>query len=147
MKTIYTVDSNGIIEFVAEEFEEQRRMFAAAGLDIGLIRTEKDYEKAFKAAGDYFFGALVESAEGGDKAGQGALQAFLSGRTSDFLATIRRGTFEFIEGDRARLEAEIVEDLFLNRYDPAKAAQLMPKGKLVLIRSGEKAEHSAQPQN
>jgi hypothetical protein len=133
MKKIYTVDSDGIIEFVAEEFEEQRRMFAAAGLDIGLIRTEKDYEKAFKAAGDYFFGTLVQSAEVGDKAGQGALQTFLSGRTSDFLATIRRGAFKLIDGDRARLEAEIVEDLFLDRYDPAKAARLEPAGRLVVI--------------
>jgi hypothetical protein len=98
MKKIYTVDSDGIIEFVAEEFEEQRRMFAAAGLDIGLIRTEKDYEKAFKAAGDYFFGTLVQSAEVGDKASKGALQTFLSSRTSDFLATIRRGAFKLIDG-------------------------------------------------
>jgi hypothetical protein len=36
--------------------------------------------------------------------------------------------FEVIEGDRARLEAEIVEDLFLGRYDPAKAALLRPRG-------------------
>jgi hypothetical protein len=49
--------------------------------------------------------------------------------------------WQIIEGDRARLEAEIVEDLFLNRYDPAKAARL------VLIHSGEMAEHSEQPPN
>jgi hypothetical protein len=57
--------------------------------------------------------------------------------------------WQIIEGDRARLEAEIVEDLFLNRYDPAKAARLDPAGRLglALIHSGEMAEHSEQPQN
>jgi hypothetical protein len=55
--------------------------------------------------------------------------------------------WQVIEGDRAKLEAEIVEDLFLNRYDPAKAARLKPAGRLALTRSGEKTEHSEQPQN
>jgi hypothetical protein len=41
--------------------------------------------------------------------------------------------FEVIEGDRARLEAEIVEDLFLGRYDPAKAARLDCRGRLTLV--------------
>jgi hypothetical protein len=41
--------------------------------------------------------------------------------------------FKVVDGDRARLEAEIVEDLFLDRYDPAKAALLRPWGRLTLV--------------
>ena len=40
---------------------------------------------------------------------------------------------EAIPGDRDRLEAEIVEDLFLNRYDPAKAARLKRRGRLTPV--------------
>lgn len=39
-----------------------------------------------------------------------------------------------VEGGRAELEAEIVEDLFLGRYDPAKASRLDPRGRLRLVR-------------
>ena len=49
--------------------------------------------------------------------------------------TKKRECFEVISGDRARLEAETVEDLFLGRYDPAKAARLGPCGKLKSIPS------------
>lgn len=35
-----------------------------------------------------------------------------------------------IQGQRDRLEAELVEDLFLGRYDARKAAALSPRGHL-----------------
>lgn len=35
-----------------------------------------------------------------------------------------------IPGGRDRLEAELVEDLFLNRFDPAKAERLKRRGSL-----------------
>lgn len=38
-----------------------------------------------------------------------------------------------IEGDRARLEAEIVENLFLGSYDSAKVVALARRGKLRLV--------------
>jgi hypothetical protein len=41
--------------------------------------------------------------------------------------------FDVIDGDRARLEAEIVEDLFLDRYDPTKASLLRPRGRLTVV--------------
>jgi hypothetical protein len=49
---------------------------------------------------------------------------------------------EVVEGCRAHLEAEIVEDLFLGRYDPAKVAGLARRGQLRLVAcpSQEKAD-------
>lgn len=54
---------------------------------------------------------------------------------------------EAIEGGRARLEAEIVEDLFLGRYDPAKVAGLARRGQLRLVAcpSQEKANTPSDP--
>jgi hypothetical protein len=42
-------------------------------------------------------------------------------------------SLEVIDGDRAQLEEKIVEDIFLNRYDPAKAALLKRRGRLVAV--------------
>jgi hypothetical protein len=44
-----------------------------------------------------------------------------------------KNALEAIPGDRDRLEAEIVEDLFLDRYDPAKAARLKRRGRLTPV--------------
>jgi hypothetical protein len=54
---------------------------------------------------------------------------------------------EVVEGRRARLEAEIVEDLFLGRYDPAKVAGLARRGQLRLVAcpSQEKADTPRDP--
>jgi hypothetical protein len=98
---IYTVGPDGAIEFNPEHYDEQKRMFASAGIDIGSIRTEADYRKAFSAAGDYFFDCLIEDATAGDKACRVAVEAFLNGRFNDFKALIRRQTFEVIEGGRS----------------------------------------------
>lgn len=51
--------------------------------------------------------------------------------------------FQVIDGQRAQLEAEIVEDLFLNRYDPAKLALLDRRGRLVMVHNQEKNQHDA----
>jgi hypothetical protein len=46
-------------------------------------------------------------------------------------------SLEVIEGGFAQLEAKIVEDIFLNRYDPFKAALLKRCGRLVAVPMSE----------
>lgn len=46
-------------------------------------------------------------------------------------------SLEVIDGGRAQLEAKIVEDIFLNRYDPSEAALLKRRGRLVAVPIGE----------
>jgi hypothetical protein len=100
-KQVYTVGQNGMIAFDPVHYDDQKRMFAAAGIDIESIRTEVDYQEAFSTAGDYFFDRLVDDARAGDKPRGVALQAFLDGRVGDFKALIRRQTFEIIEGGQS----------------------------------------------
>jgi len=52
---------------------------------------------------------------------------------------------EAIPGDRDRLEAEIVEDLFLDRYDPAKAARLKRRGRLTPVPDATECPNSIRP--
>jgi hypothetical protein len=47
--------------------------------------------------------------------------------------TDRKPALEVIPGSRDLLEAEIVEDLFLNRFDPAKAGRLKQRGRLTPV--------------
>jgi hypothetical protein len=100
-KQVYTVDPDGRIAFDPVHYDDQKRMFAAAGIDIESIHTEVDYQKAFSAAGDYFFDRLIKDARTGDKPCGVALQAFFDGRIGDFKALIRRQTFEIIEGGQS----------------------------------------------
>lgn len=50
-----------------------------------------------------------------------------------------RKSLEVIDGSRAQLEAKIVEDIFLNRYDPSEAALLKRRGRLVAVPMSELA--------
>jgi hypothetical protein len=100
-KQVYTVDPDGRIAFDPVHYDDQKRMFAAAGIDIESIRTEVDYREAFSAAGDYFFERLAEHADAGDKACRVAQQALCDKRPNEFKALIRRQTFEIIEGGQS----------------------------------------------
>ena len=47
--------------------------------------------------------------------------------------TDRKPPLKVLPGSRDLLEAEIVEDLFLNRFDPAKAGRLKQRGRLTPV--------------
>ena len=53
-------------------------------------------------------------------------------------------SLEVIDGGRAQLEAKIVEDIFLNRYDPSKAALLKRRGRLAAVPISEMGEQKAK---
>ena len=53
--------------------------------------------------------------------------------------TDRKPALEALPGSRDLLEAEIVEDLFLNRFDPAKAERLKKRGRLTPVPAGTEA--------
>jgi hypothetical protein len=101
VRQTYTVRPDGTIEFDPEQYDDEKRMFAKAGIDITEIRTEADYRNAFSAAGDYFFERLLAESKAGNKACRIPLQAFLKARFKDFKTLIRRQTFEVIPGGRS----------------------------------------------
>lgn len=99
-KRPYDVGPDGQIHFHPGKLEDFRQMFADVNVDIETVRTEAEFERAFRMAGDYLFAKIVEEAKNGEPYAIDFIRAYLRHDYSEAQAIIGRQTFEVIPGGR-----------------------------------------------
>jgi hypothetical protein len=70
---------DGTILIHAEHEADLKRLFARAGIDILLIKTEEEFLKAHSAAGDALFKTILSGVESSDPISTKAAQHFTDG--------------------------------------------------------------------
>jgi len=65
--TCFSVDSEGRLTFTEQGIAEYRSYFGKVGIDIRMIKTLEDFQRARQAASPFFEDRLVAKVKTGDK--------------------------------------------------------------------------------
>jgi hypothetical protein len=94
------VNPDGILAWQPDGKDQFRKLLSYGGHDIDDIQTDAQFERAWSAAGDYFFTKIHREALEGDPTARLFLKHYWYGKESYVLAVIARASFEVIDGGR-----------------------------------------------
>lgn len=114
-KKPYVVNPDGTLAWQPDGKDQFRKLLSYGGHDIDDIQTDAQFERAWRAAGDYFFTKIRREALEGDPTARLFLNHYWYGKDRDALAVIARASFEVIEGGRTSKESAVDLDAPLKK--------------------------------